>query len=151
MTESPSSGRTVLIDGTPLPDVLTEKMIHDVVHGFYDRIRADALLGPIFNGAIEPHRWPEHLARMCDFWSSMLLRTSRYDGRPLPAHLKFPELGEPHFRQWLKLFRETVSTLCPPEVEALFMSRAQRVAHSFCLAIAVSRGESSLGIAPIVE
>lgn len=151
MTEKASSDKSILIDGAPLPDVLTEEMIHDVVHGFYRAIREDALLGPIFNGAIEPDRWPDHLAKMCDFWSSMLLRTSRYDGRPLPAHLRFPALGEEHFRQWLKLFRATVTEACPPEVAALFMSRAQRVAHSFRLAIAVSRGESSIGIEPIVE
>jgi len=151
MTEKAVSEKTILIDGAPLPDVLTEDMVREVVHGFYRAIREDELLGPIFNGAIEPDRWPIHLSKMCDFWSSMLLRTSRYDGRPLPAHLRIPELGEVHFRQWLKLFRATVTTTCPPEVAALFMNRAQRIAHSFRLAIAVNRGESSLGIEPIVE
>ena len=35
-------------------------------------------------GAIKPEAWPRHLGKMCDFWSSTLLRTGRYDGRPLP-------------------------------------------------------------------
>ncbi|MGI6852187.1 group III truncated hemoglobin [Mesorhizobium sp. 1B3] len=143
--------RTILVEGRPLPDMLDERMIHDVVHGFYDEIRRDALLGPIFNGAIPADRWPHHLSKMCDFWSSTLLRTSRYDGRPLRPHLMIPGLGEAHFRRWLTLFRDTVRRTCPPEVASLFMDRAVRIAHSFRLAIAHARGESTLGIAPILE
>lgn len=148
---TPTGERTVLVAGRPLPDVLDEHMIHDVVHGFYDEIRRDALLGPIFNGAIPADRWPDHLSRMCEFWSSTLLRTSRYDGRPLRPHLTIPGLGEAHFRRWLTLFRYTVGRICPPEVATLFMERAVRIAHSFRLAIAHSRGESTLGIVPILE
>ena len=151
MTASNADNRTVLINGALLPDALDERMIHDVVHGFYAAIRNDALLGPIFNGAIAPEAWPVHLAKMCDFWSSMLLKTGRYDGRPLPPHLRISGLGEEHFRRWLKLFRSTVRRLCPPEVAALFMERALRIAHSFRLSVAYNRGEDTLAIAPISE
>ncbi|HWK65842.1 MAG TPA: group III truncated hemoglobin [Rhizobiaceae bacterium] len=147
----PAGERAILVDGRPLPGALDERMIHDVVHGFYDEIRRDALLGPIFNGAIPADRWPPHLSNMCDFWSSMLLRTSRYDGRPLRPHLMIPGLGEAHFRRWLTLFRDTVRRICPPEIAAIFMDRAVRIAHSFRLAVAHNRGESTLGIAPILE
>ncbi|MHB2264557.1 MULTISPECIES: group III truncated hemoglobin [unclassified Aminobacter] len=126
-------------------------MIHAVVHGFYDQIRSDDLLGPIFNNAIADADWPHHLAKMCDFWSSTLLRTGRYDGRPLPPHLAIPELGEQHFRRWLKLFRSTVQRVCPPEVATLFMDRALRVSHSFRLAIAFNRKEDTMRIEPILE
>ena len=143
--------RTIIIDGIPLPEMLDETMIKAVVHGFYDEIRRDDLLGPIFESVIEPDQWPHHLAKMCDFWSATLLRTSRYDGRPLPPHLAIPELGEQHFRRWLQLFRATVRRICPPEVAQLFMNRALRIAHSFRLARAFHRGEDSVGIAPITE
>lgn len=131
--------------------MLDERLIHQVVHGFYDEIRRDELLGPIFNGAIPAERWPHHLSRMCTFWSSALLRTAIYDGRPLPPHLALPGLGEVHFRRWLTLFRDTVHRLCPPEVASLFMERALRIAQSFRLAIAHNRGESTLGVVPILE
>jgi hemoglobin len=147
----PATKRTVLVNGAPLPDALDEQMIHDVVHGFYAAIRSDDLLGPIFNGAISSDAWPVHLAKMCDFWSSTLLRTSRYDGRPLPPHLRIPGLGEAHFRRWLTLFRTTVRQVCPPDVAALFVDRAVRIAHSFRLAVAFNRGDSTLGIVPISE
>lgn len=143
--------RTPVIDGKLLPEVLDEAMIHTVVHGFYDQIRGDDLLGPIFNGVIEEADWPHHLAKMCDFWSSTLLRSGRYDGRPLPPHLAIPELGEQHFRRWLKLFRATVRRVCPPDVAALFMDRALRISHSFRLAIAFNRKEDTMRIEPILE
>ncbi|MFZ5673247.1 MAG: group III truncated hemoglobin [Pseudomonadota bacterium] len=88
---------------------------------------------------------------MCDFWSAILLRTGRYDGRPLPPHLAIPGLGEEHFRRWLTLFRETVARLCPPEVARLFLDHALRIAHSFRLAIALNLGEDTISIAPVTE
>lgn len=151
MTGGPAPERKIVVDGRVLPDTLDEEMIHAVVHGFYDEIRKDDLLGPIFNGAIAPEAWPRHLAKMCDFWSALLLRTGRYDGRPLPPHLAIPGLGDAHFQRWLTLFRATVLRLCPPEVAGLFMDRALRIAHSFRLALAFGRGENTLAIEPITE
>lgn len=149
MKGRPAPERTIVIDGKPLPAVLDEAMIHGVVHGFYDRIRKDELLAPVFDGAIPPQDWPAHLDKMCAFWSATLLRTDRYDGRPLPPHLAIPELEEEHFRRWLSLFRDTVDQFCPPEVANLFLDRALRIAHSFRLAIAFHRGEDSMRIVPI--
>ena len=151
MNEPASRRETVIIGGSPLPERLDEDMVHDVVHGFYDAIRKDDLLGPIFLGIIPAEDWPRHLGKMCDFWSAMLLGTRRYDGRPLPSHLAIPGLDEVHFRHWLVLFRATVTRLCPPEIAGLFMDRALRVAHSFRLAVAYSRGEDTLLIKPITE
>jgi len=143
--------RTIVIDGIPLPELLDEPMVRAVVHGFYDEILRDDLLGPVFSEAIAAEAWPRHLEKMCDFWSATLLRTSRYDGRPLPPHLAIQGLDERHFRRWLSLFRATVRRLCPPEVAQLFMNRALRIAHSFRLAIAFHRGENALHIQPIAE
>lgn len=151
MSDHAVSRRAIIVDGRPLPELLDEAMIRDVVHGFYDAIRNDELVGPIFHRRIEAEQWPIHLAKMCDFWSATLLRTGRYDGRPLPPHLAIPELGDEHFRRWLTLFRATVTRLCPPEVARLFMDRAMRIAHSFRLAVAFSRGQDTLLIEPITE
>ncbi|HEY4192930.1 MAG TPA: group III truncated hemoglobin [Mesorhizobium sp.] len=151
MNEVGRARKAIVIDGVALPEILDEAMVRAVVHGFYDAIGSDDLLGPIFHSRIVPDDWPRHLARMCDFWSSTLLRTGRYDGRPLPPHLAIPGLGGQHFRRWLQLFRATVRRLCPPEVASLFMERALRIAHSFRLAIAFSRSENSVAIAPILE
>jgi hemoglobin len=143
--------RTIVIDGVPLPDLLDEETVRQVVFQFYDKVRDDALLAPIFYREIEPDEWPRHLQKMCDFWSATLLRTDRFEGRPLPAHLALPELEEAHFRRWLQLFSATTRQVCTPDVAALFMNRALRIAHSFRLAIAFHRGQSTLDIEPILE
>lgn len=151
MSEHSAGKGTAVVGGGLLPETLDERMIHDVVHGFYAEIRKDDLLGPIFNAAIKPEAWPRHLGKMCDFWSSTLLRSGRYEGRPLPPHLIIPGLGEVHFRRWLTLFRATVRRICPADAAALFMERALRIAHSFRLAIAFNRGEDTVGVRPILE
>lgn len=151
MRGRPASQRTMVVDGRPLPEALDEALIRAVVHAFYDDVRRDPLLGPVFDARIAPEEWPHHLAKLCDFWSATLLRTGRYAGRPLPPHLTLPGLGEEHFRRWLQLFRDTVQRLCPPEVAVLFMDRALRIAHSFRLAVAFSRGEDTSLVEPIAE
>ena len=143
-----SSTRPLMPNGQPLPEDFDEALIHGVVHDFYDKIRQDDLLGPVFNNRIAADQWPVHLARMCDFWSSSFLRTDRYDGRPLPPHLGIPELSETHFERWLHLFHETVNDRCSPEAARGFYDLARRIAHSFRLAVAFHRGEDTIGIVP---
>jgi hemoglobin len=119
---------------------VTEPMIAQVVHSFYARIRRDPDLGPIFETAIGD-RWDAHLAKLCDFWSSVLLMTGRFRGAPMPAHIRLPGLSSEHFERWLGLWRDTVRALCPPEAAALFTARAEMIAQSLQLGIAAARGE----------
>ena len=121
------------------PVGVTETMIGEVVDAFYARVRRDEMLGPIFNGAVDD--WPEHLARLKDFWSSVLLMTGRFKGQPMVVHAALPNIGRAHFDHWLSLFAETVDELCPPQAAALFREKAAMIAESLQLGIAVSRGE----------
>src|SRR5690349_15930429 len=83
-----------------VPQSITEASIRRLVHGFYNAVLRDPLIGPIFGQEIEPERWPLHLDKMCAFWSSVLLKTGRYGGRPLPPHLALSELSDEHFLRW---------------------------------------------------
>lgn len=118
---------------------VTEPMIHELVHTFYGRVRRDDLLGPIFNMHVED--WPEHLDRLCAFWSSVTLMTGRYKGKPVPAHTELPGITGRHFAHWLELFARTAHEVCPPAAAELFIERSQRIGQSLQLAIAVHRGE----------
>jgi hemoglobin len=151
MRGRPPPERHIQIDDRPLATVLDEAMIRSVVHTFYDRVRHDELLGPIFKAAIPPSSWSAHLSKLCDFWSSIFLRSGRYHGQPLPPHLAIAGLSDGHFERWLSLFQITVRSECPAEVASLFMDRALRIANSFRMAIAFSRGESTLSVRPIGE
>lgn len=110
------------------------EFIGRLVRAFYARVRADARLGPIFARHIADD-WEPHLEKMTDFWSSVVLKTGAYQGRPVPAHLKLKEVVEPDFEIWLGLFRETARELCEPEVAAVFIDRAERIARSLKLAM----------------
>ncbi|MDB5233095.1 MAG: sec-independent protein translocase TatC [Hymenobacter sp.] len=94
---------------TPLPDLQTEADIVRLVDTFYSRVNEDALLRPVFNDIAQVD-WAAHLPTMYDFWSSVLLGTSRYKGRPMAKHFPLPIKSE-HFQQWLALFTASVDEL----------------------------------------
>lgn len=119
---------------------VTEDMIRDVVHAFYAQVRRDPALGPIFNPAIGDG-WDDHLEKLCDFWSSVLLMTGRFKGAPMAVHIRLPVARPTHFARWLHLFRQTAESVCPPPAAALFVAKAETIARSLQLGIAASRGE----------
>ena len=116
---------------------ITEAMIERLVHGFYAKVRADAVLGPVFDARIGD--WEPHLAQMCAFWSSVALMTGRYHGTPMAKHLPVP-VDADHFDRWLELFGASAREICPAEAEAHFVERAQRIASSLELGIAGGQG-----------
>ena len=59
----------------------------------------------------------------------------------MPAHIRIAGIGPTHFARWLQLFRQTAAEVCPPEAAAALVSRAEMIARSLQLGIAVSRGE----------
>lgn len=117
-----------LMAETGLDDVI----LRGLVHRFYDRVRADALLGPVFATRIAD--WGPHLDRMVEFWSSVALMTGRYHGAPMPAHATLPVTWA-HFDRWLALFRQTATEVCPPAGAALVIDRAERIARSLHMAV----------------
>ncbi len=116
---------------------IDEMMIRRLVHAFYDRVRADGLLGPIFSARIGD--WTPHLERMCAFWSSVMLMSGRYHGRPMPAHAPLPIAAE-HFDHWLALFAATARETCPPTAAAQFVAKAEAIAQSLERGVALSKG-----------
>lgn len=129
----------------PLPfarERIGEADLVRLVHSFYDRIRADVVLGPIFDREITD--WTPHLAKMVDFWSSIALASGRYHGRPVPAHVKIEGLDRSHFDRWLGLFRATAHGLFDPENAAAFIDRAERIASSIHFAVETVNGANNL-------
>jgi len=110
-------------------DSVSEEMISTLVHKFYDAIRDDAVLGPIFNERITA--WDRHLQTMCDFWSSITLKTRRFQGRPMLKHqLIADRTGPDHFTRWLELFKQVVEEEIPPHLQMEFLEPAARIAQS---------------------
>ncbi len=108
-------------------EIVTEADIRRMVETFYDKVRRDPVLAPVFEAAIGPD-WGLHLRHMSDFWSGVLRMTGRYKGKPLQVHRALPDLRPAHFDRWLALFRLTATETLAPAAAALFVQRAERIA-----------------------
>ena len=111
--------------GAPAEAVeLTQAQLAELVDRFYEQVRVDPELGPVFNAAIDD--WPEHKRMLTEFWSSVALGTRSYRGNPMAAHRPHPIRAE-HFDRWLALWRQTASEVLPAE-------HVERVAHRLATA-----------------
>jgi hemoglobin len=118
--------------------MITEASLRDVVNAFYGKVRVDPLIGPVFNGAITD--WPEHLNKLQAFWSSVMLTSGRYKGRPLPAHIKHAEhIDESSFERWLALWKDTTAEMLDEECAKALQEKAGRMAESLMLGIRFSQ------------
>lgn len=109
-----------------MDNLCSEAEIRDLVEAFYDRVRADAILGPIFDAHVDD--WPAHLDLLCDFWSALLLGTRRFGGAPMPRHMALEGLSEALFQRWLGLFRQTTAELPNRALQAQADELAGRIA-----------------------
>lgn len=111
---------------------ISEATIERIVRGFYAKIRLDPDLSPIFERVVQDN-WEPHLLKMMDFWSSVMLKTNRYHGRPMPKHIALTEVRPAHFDRWLVLFRENAREVCTEDTANRFIERAELIAESFKL------------------
>lgn len=126
---------------------VTEEMIQELVHAFYAKVRKDPAIGPIFNRVIAEADWPAHLAKLCDFWSSVTLMSGRFKGTPMQAHMRIGELRPTHFARWLHLFEQTAGEVCPPEAAAIFVEKSQMIARSLQMGLQIARGDFDAALA----
>ena len=87
-------------------DIQTEEDIKKLVDSFYDKVKADEMLAPIFNEVAKVN-WSEHLPMLYRFWSALLFQTKNFKGQPFPKHAVLPVQRE-HFTRWVSLFVQTV-------------------------------------------
>jgi len=111
--------------------------IATLVDRFYDKVRADAELGPVFNTAI--HDWTTHKVLLRDFWSSTVLRSGRYRGNPMGVHRALPAFPQALFHRWLALWRETVREVFDAPAADIFIGAAERVSQGLSLGLGMGR------------
>jgi hemoglobin len=127
------------IDGAPARRARRFMHIDDgtlrlLVDEFYTKARRDPQIGPIFDRVIGDN-WDEHLAKMADFWSSVMLTSGRYKGNPVLAHLRLKEVTPDHFERWLSLFGETCGELYEDAPAEALRAKAARIAESLKIAM----------------
>jgi hemoglobin len=117
---------------------ITEAEIASLVDRFYEKVREDDEIGPLFNEEVQ--NWEAHLALLKDFWSTVLLATGRYKGNPLVAHFRLP-IKEEYFGRWLALFTETAGEVMSPLHAAIVSEKAHLIAINIKRVLA-SRSET---------
>ncbi|THK35932.1 DUF1971 domain-containing protein [Ensifer sp. MPMI2T] len=112
---------------------LDEREIPKILERFYERVRTDAELGPVFAVVAD---WDEHLVRLAEFWSSVMLTTGRYKGNPVSMHMIHAERIRPEmFDRWLALWRLTTSEMLPQSLAIEMQAKATRIASRLSRAI----------------
>lgn len=115
-------------------DTITEAQIAALIPRFYEDVRADSLIGPVFAGAID--NWPPHLEKLMAFWSSVMLTSGRYKGNPMAAHMKHLDtITPPMFDRWLALWAHVTAETLPAAIASELQAKAERIAQSLKLAL----------------
>lgn len=118
---------------------IDDALISRLVEGFYDTVRRDASLGPIFERHVKD--WSIHLGRMKNFWASIMIESGRFNGSPMQKHIAVGGLNAEHFSHWQRIWGETLTRLVPDAVaEERFRQAARRIGESLLTGIEVDRG-----------
>jgi hemoglobin len=114
----------------PRIDITDSRDVACLVNLFYDRVRDDDILGPIFDD-IAHVDWPTHLPRMYDFWESVLFARATFKGTPLVVHRALARrtpLTTAAFDRWIALFQSTVDDLFSGPMAEHAKNSASRIA-----------------------
>ena len=100
-------------------DIGSREDIHTLVYTFYEKIKIEPTLGPIFIRTIQD--WPTHIDHLTDFWQSQLLFNKRFRGNPAEAHVKVDKaenhtISPEHFGLWMNLWFATIDDLFKGEI-----------------------------------
>ena len=125
-------------------DILVLDDVKNLVNTFYDKVREDALIGPIFNNQIQD-RWPQHLAKMYTFWQTVLIGPHTYFGSPFPPHAKLP-VEKIHFERWMEIFTGTIDELFEGKIADEAKWRAGKMAEMFQIKINYYRKNAGGGL-----
>lgn len=125
-------------------DISTQEDIQLLVNTFYDKIRQDPMLGPIFNERIAPDAWPAHLATMYKFWGTQLLGEKEYFGAPYPKHRTLP-VDQAHFERWVQIWHATADELFQGPRMSTAKVKGASIAQIFLGKIRFERGDFRLG------
>jgi hemoglobin len=111
-------------------DIENRADIETLVNTFYEKVKTDDILGPIFNVLI-PVNWNTHLPVMYQFWENAIFQTGGYTGNPMTLHEhihKKINLAIEQFDRWMQLFNYTTDELFEGKNANLAKQRAAGIA-----------------------
>ncbi|KMW59512.1 hypothetical protein AIOL_004494 [Candidatus Rhodobacter oscarellae] len=130
-------------------DVTVEE-IEAVVSAFYGRVRADRVIGPIFNEIIstDAQHWRAHEAKIVLFWRNALRGEPLYNGNPMMVHAGISSVDPRHFVTWLGLFDEVLADILEPAQASAWSGLAHRIARGLSMGLEAARARDASGAVP---
>ncbi|HEX7342127.1 MAG TPA: group III truncated hemoglobin [Rhodanobacteraceae bacterium] len=125
---------TISLQSRPTLATLDEAHIATLVDCFYDKVRADDLIGPVFNAVVAD--WDEHKRLLTRFWCSVALRAGTYRGNPLGKHMPL-SIGREHFTRWLDLWHATVPEIMDTDAAAVMLDYADRIGQGMRMGLGI--------------
>ncbi len=107
-------------------DITNQDDVGLLIHAFYEKVRQDELLAPVFSHV----DWEHHTPIIINFWCMLLLGDNNYKGNPFQKHINLPIRRE-HFEGWLFHFRSTVDEFFSGEKADEAKTRAGNIANMF--------------------
>jgi hemoglobin len=111
-------------------DISNRNDINHLVDHFYDQVKNDAVLGPLFQDIFKIN-WEKHLPIMYDFWDNVLFYSGNYNGNPMQVHKHLHHmhtLSSDDFKRWIDLFTKSVDQLFEGEQADDIKLRANNIA-----------------------
>lgn len=132
-------GSGVTLQKAMKKDIESKDDIPLLIDTFYSKVRNNEAIGYIFND-IAKVDWEHHLPIMYSFWEGILFHTGSYARNPMVIHKALHQqhpLSAAHFKEWLRLFKETVDELFEGLNAELIKQRAESIATVMQLKIIV--------------
>jgi hemoglobin len=126
-------------------DITDRNDVSFLVNTFYDKVRKNEHLGPIFNDVVKD--WDVHLNHLTDFWEMVLLQTGPGAGKfnPVKVHKEVDnatdqKIRQAHFGNWLELWFSTLRDHFEGVNAEYAKEHARRMAHILFFRIMEGRG-----------
>jgi hemoglobin len=113
-----------------MKDITNRQDIEELLKSFYEKAFKDELIGFYFTEVVKLNL-ETHLPIIADFWETILLHSSKYNGDPMNVHKHIHALSPfkpEHFDRWVLLFQQTVSGIFEGNIAELAKQRAASIA-----------------------
>lgn len=126
-------------------DIESRDDLEQLVRIFYEKVRSDAELAPIFNSIITD--WEPHLQKITDFWEQHLFGVQKYKGNPIEAHNKVDarmkhNVTAHNFGTWLFYWMQTLDELFEGPNKEVLKFKARKMQTVFFVNIVQARSKA---------
>ena len=113
-----------------------------LVERFYEKVRMDEEIGPVFNQIITD--WPAHLDKITDFWNQHIFGVQAYQGNPIEVHNQVDatmhhQITAHNFGTWLFYWIQTLDELYEGDKVDLLKFKARKMQTMFFVSMVKNR------------